>query len=126
MSPSFVTTLIITCTKSSSTLLYYAAESEKCGSFGCIPWTEDYIGWEKLGIGRMLVFMGVEGVACYVILALVELKVFVQLRYAASWICRRVSTRNGEYNIHFHNFYHNLPQHRSCKMLVFCKCNLVS
>ncbi|KAK4312219.1 hypothetical protein Pmani_016341 [Petrolisthes manimaculis] len=69
-------------------------ESGKCGAFGCVLWTEDYIGWEKLGVGRMLVFMGVEGVACYVILALVELKVFVQLRYAASWIWRRVSSRN--------------------------------
>ncbi|KAG0722164.1 ATP-binding cassette sub-family A member 3 [Chionoecetes opilio] len=66
-------------------------EASKCGSFGCVEWTEDYLGWEKLGVGRMLVFLGVEGVAFFLLITLVEMKVFQRLRYTLACLKRAVT-----------------------------------
>lgn len=46
-----------------------------CGAFGCVEWERNVLSWRKLGIGRMLVFLAVEGALFYLIIALIELKV---------------------------------------------------
>lgn len=81
--------------------LTFLSESSKCGSFGCVDWNEDFLAWEKLGIGRMLVFMGLEGILFYLLIALTELKVFQIARYSLSRVWRKVAVkpREGEYHI---------------------------
>lgn len=54
------------------------------------------MGWEKLGIGRMLVFMGLEGLVFYIIIALIELKVFHKIRYSTSRLWGKVAVRPTE------------------------------
>ncbi|XP_071520079.1 phospholipid-transporting ATPase ABCA3 [Panulirus ornatus] len=71
-------------------------ESSKCGSFGCVDWNEDFLAWEKLGIGRMLVFMGLEGILFYSLIALTELKVFQRARYSFSRVWRKVGIKPQE------------------------------
>lgn len=71
-------------------------KTNNCGSFGCVDWNDDPLGWEKLGIGRMLVFMGLEGLVFYFIIALIELKVFQKVRYSASRLWGKVSVRPTE------------------------------
>lgn len=66
-------------------------EAKECGPFGCVQWTEDYLGWEKLGVGRMLVFLGVEGLAFYLLITLVEMKVFEQIRYLLARLKRAIT-----------------------------------
>lgn len=73
-----------------------STETNNCGSFGCVDWNDDPLGWEKLGIGRMLVFMGLEGLVFYFIIALIELKVFQKVRYSASRLWGKVSVRPTE------------------------------
>lgn len=51
------------------------AEASKCGSFGCVEWERNLLSWRKLGIGRMLTFLAVEGVLFFFIIALIEFKV---------------------------------------------------
>ncbi|KAG7167085.1 ATP-binding cassette sub-family A member 3-like 1 [Homarus americanus] len=68
-------------------------EADNCGSFGCVDWNEDFLSWEKLGIGRMLVFMGVEGILFYILIALTELKVFQTIRYSLSRIWHKVAIK---------------------------------
>lgn len=66
-------------------------EAKECGAFGCVEWTEDYLGWEKLGVGRMLVFLGVEGVAFFLLITLVEMKVFEQVGYFLARLRRAIT-----------------------------------
>ncbi|XP_042876783.1 phospholipid-transporting ATPase ABCA3-like isoform X3 [Penaeus japonicus] len=71
-------------------------QTRNCGSFGCVDWNDDPMGWEKLGIGRMLVFMGLEGLVFYIIIALIELKVFHKIRYSTSRLWGKVAVRPTE------------------------------
>ncbi|KAK8753744.1 hypothetical protein OTU49_001413 [Cherax quadricarinatus] len=68
-------------------------EADKCGTFGCVSWNEDFLAWEKLGIGRMLVFMGVEGIVFYLMIALTEMKFFHRIRYSVSRIWHKVAIK---------------------------------
>jgi hypothetical protein len=40
-----------------------------------VEWQRDMVAWDKLGIGRMLFFLTIEGLIFYTLIALVELKV---------------------------------------------------
>lgn len=79
-------------TFSSSNYLSFA-ETGECGSFGCVSWNLDFLAWEKLGIGRMLVFMGIEGILFYFLIALTELKVFQRLRYLLARVWHKVAVK---------------------------------
>nr|XP_045614978.1 phospholipid-transporting ATPase ABCA3-like isoform X2 [Procambarus clarkii] len=68
-------------------------ETGECGSFGCVSWNLDFLAWEKLGIGRMLVFMGIEGILFYFLIALTELKVFQRLRYLLARVWHKVAVK---------------------------------
>ncbi|KAF2368204.1 ABC transporter-like [Trinorchestia longiramus] len=48
--------------------------NENCGDYGCVLWQSSMVAWDKLGIGRMLVFLAIEGLVFYILIALVELK----------------------------------------------------
>ena len=56
-------------------------ESGNCGDYGCVSWQTNVFSWEKLGIGRALTFLVVEGIFFYFIIALIELKVFQSIEY---------------------------------------------
>ncbi|XP_068200893.1 phospholipid-transporting ATPase ABCA3-like isoform X1 [Palaemon carinicauda] len=56
--------------------------AENCGNYGCVNWNENFVAWESLGIGRMLVFMALEGIVGYIIIALIEMKVFQEIQYS--------------------------------------------
>lgn len=43
-----------------------------CGSYPCVYFNENFIGWEKNGIGRMLVFLAVQGIAYFCILLFID------------------------------------------------------
>ena len=43
-------------------------------------WTEDIMGWERLGIGRMIFFLVIEGLVFYLILAMVELRLVSSIK----------------------------------------------
>ncbi|XP_063839916.1 phospholipid-transporting ATPase ABCA3-like isoform X2 [Scylla paramamosain] len=66
-------------------------EESRCGSFGCVEWTEDYLGWEKLGVGRMLVFLALEGVAFFLLITIVEMKVFQRVKYTLARLRRAIT-----------------------------------
>lgn len=73
------------------TLSSTPTEASQCGPYGCVEWTDNYLGWEKLGVGRMLVFLGVEGMAFYLLIILVEMKVFEQIRYLLARLKRAIT-----------------------------------
>ncbi|KAI9562460.1 hypothetical protein GHT06_009893 [Daphnia sinensis] len=47
-----------------------------CGSSACIQYNEDPLGWEGLGIGRMITFLAVDGLLFVVVLILIELRLW--------------------------------------------------
>ena len=62
-----------------------------------MEWTEDYLGWEKLGVGRMLVFLALEGVAFFLLITIVEMKVFQRVKYTLARLKRAVTPwKNGK------------------------------
>ncbi|XP_076053842.1 phospholipid-transporting ATPase ABCA3-like isoform X2 [Oratosquilla oratoria] len=71
-------------------------ETGNCGTFGCVSWTENYLSWEKLGIGRMLVFMGVESIFFYLIITLIEMKVSQKLWYFWITFYRKLNSKPKE------------------------------
>ena len=52
-----------------------------CGSSPCIEFNEDPLGWEGLGIGRMISFLAIDGFVFVFVLILLELNVYDKLRY---------------------------------------------
>ena len=61
-----------------------------CGDFGCVDWQPDLFAWEKLGIGRMLIFLALEGLLFYIIIALIELKVFQSIQYSIQKMSNKI------------------------------------
>ncbi|XP_071130810.1 phospholipid-transporting ATPase ABCA3-like isoform X2 [Mytilus edulis] len=55
---------------------------DKCGPEGCFPLSSNYLGWEKNGIGRMLVFLAVQGVAYFSLLLFLESRYLNRFQYA--------------------------------------------
>ncbi|XP_067672614.1 phospholipid-transporting ATPase ABCA3-like [Haliotis asinina] len=52
----------------------------------CLYNNENYFGWEQNGIGRMLVFLSIQGVVYFSLLFAIELNLFQQIFYAISSI----------------------------------------
>ncbi len=59
-----------------------------CGDL-CIDYNTNYLAWAPGGIGRMLVFLAIQGLAYFILLFLIESQVFQQIYYAV------VSSRRG-------------------------------
>lgn len=55
--------------------------ADHCGN-NCIQYTTDYLAWKKPGIGRSVFFMLIQGAVFFVVLFLVEARVFRRLLYA--------------------------------------------
>ncbi|XP_061181930.1 phospholipid-transporting ATPase ABCA3-like isoform X1 [Saccostrea echinata] len=54
----------------------------QCGELGCVYYNEEYLGWEKNGIGRMLVFLSIQGVMYFTVLLFVESNLFKTIIYS--------------------------------------------
>lgn len=53
----------------------------QCGELGCVYYNKNYLGWEKNGIGRMLIFLSIQGVMYFIILLFVESNLFKSIIY---------------------------------------------
>ncbi len=51
-----------------------------CGSSPCIAYNEDPLGWDGLGIGRMITFLAIDGFIFIIVLLLVELQVWEKFK----------------------------------------------
>lgn len=58
-----------------------AAINGQCGELGCVYYNKNYLGWEKNGIGRMLIFLSIQGVMYFIILLFVESNLFKSIIY---------------------------------------------
>ena len=56
-------------------------ETRNCGPSGCIEYNENALGWEGLGIGRMITFLAIDGFVFISILLLIELHVWDKVKY---------------------------------------------
>ena len=56
-------------------------ETRNCGPSGCIEYNEDALGWEGLGIGRMITFLAIDGFVFITILLIIELQVWDKIKY---------------------------------------------
>ncbi len=63
-----------------------------CGD-ECLDYNENYLGWAAGGIGRQLVFMAVQGVGYWCILALLESGLLRRVWYAATYTQPSNATR---------------------------------
>ncbi|CAL4148549.1 unnamed protein product, partial [Meganyctiphanes norvegica] len=66
---------------------------DNCGDFGCVDWNENFLAWEKLGIGRYIFFMALEGCIFYLIISLIEIKLFSRLQYVICRLWRKVTIK---------------------------------
>ncbi|CAC5380658.1 ABCA3 [Mytilus coruscus] len=55
---------------------------DKCGPEGCFPLSSNYLGWEKNGIGRMLFFLAIQGLAYFSLLLFLESRYLNRFQYA--------------------------------------------
>ncbi|XP_048758710.2 phospholipid-transporting ATPase ABCA3-like isoform X2 [Ostrea edulis] len=53
----------------------------QCGELGCVYYNNNYIGWEKNGIGRILIFLTLQGIVYFAILLFVESNLFKTIIY---------------------------------------------
>lgn len=51
-------------------------DTGNCGSSACIQYNEDPLGWEGLGIGRMITFLAIDGLLFVIVLILIELRLW--------------------------------------------------
>nr|QST14977.1 ABCA3 protein [Diaphanosoma celebensis] len=56
-------------------------ETGNCGSSSCIEFNKNPLGWEGLGIGRMISFMAIDGFVFVVLLVLFELRLWDKIKY---------------------------------------------
>jgi ATP-binding cassette subfamily A (ABC1) protein 3 len=56
-------------------------ETGNCGSSSCIEFNKNPLGWEGLGIGRMISFMAIDGFIFVVLLVLFELRLWDKIKY---------------------------------------------
>ena len=61
--------------------MYTAVLTDNCGPDGCLDYNENYLSFEVGGIGRMLVFLAVQGVIYFTLLYLIESGVFKKIFY---------------------------------------------
>lgn len=60
---------------------FFAAINGQCGELGCVYYNNNYIGWEKNGIGRILIFLTLQGIVYFAILLFVESNLFKTIIY---------------------------------------------
>jgi len=53
---------------------------DTCGS-NCVYWTTNYLGWDKPGIGRFIVFMGIQSIVSFTILLFIDYRIISKIRY---------------------------------------------
>ncbi len=51
-----------------------------CGSSPCIAYNEDPLGWDGLGIGRMITFLAIDGFIFIIVLLMVELQLWEKFK----------------------------------------------
>ncbi len=56
----------------------FCFSEDNCGS-NCVVWTTDYLSWEKPGILRFLVFMGLQSIISFAILLLNDYQIFSKI-----------------------------------------------
>ena len=72
---------------------------DNCGEADCVEYNSNYLGWEKKGIGRMIVFMAIEGFVYYTIVAIIEFQVVKTIvNFFKSMICEKSVHPNSEQN----------------------------
>ncbi|CAF0870807.1 unnamed protein product [Adineta steineri] len=74
---------------------------DTCGT-NCVSWTTNYLGWEKPGIGRFLVFMILQSVVSFTILLLIDYRILPKMWYFISRCCRFSSVSNNTEHIPNH------------------------
>ncbi|XP_069124776.1 phospholipid-transporting ATPase ABCA3-like [Argopecten irradians] len=57
------------------------ATTGSCGPSGCVYYRDNYLSWEQGGIGRMLVFMAIQGVVYFSMIILLESGLSLRFRY---------------------------------------------
>ena len=55
-------------------------DTGNCGSSACIEYNEDPLGWDGLGIGRMITFLAIDGLIFIVVLLIIELRIFDKIK----------------------------------------------
>ncbi len=53
-----------------------STDTGNCGTSACIQYNEDPLGWDGLGIGRMITFLAIDGLIFVIILILIELRLW--------------------------------------------------
>ena len=53
---------------------------DNCGDT-CLNYQENYLAWESLGIGRSLVFLVIQAVVFWIIVAIIETEIVLKLFY---------------------------------------------
>ncbi|KAJ8317951.1 hypothetical protein KUTeg_003042 [Tegillarca granosa] len=71
----------------------------KCGSYPCVYFNENFIGWEKNGIGRMLVFLASQGVVYFCVLLFIDSGLFHKLVVALTTNTIKSIQVQNDYNI---------------------------
>ena len=55
--------------------------TDHCGFTGCIDYNEDPLGWDGLGLGRILLFLFIDGIVFFTVIVLVELQTWNKIKY---------------------------------------------
>jgi ATP-binding cassette subfamily A (ABC1) protein 3 len=69
-----------------------ASVSDNCGS-NCLTYNENYLGWDEGGIGRMLVFMAIQGFVFFLLVFFFDSPTFKHFRQFTAG-CQRLSHRS--------------------------------
>lgn len=93
-------------------------DTGNCGSSACIQYNEDPLGWDGLGIGRMITFLAIDGLIFVIVLILIELRLWERF---CDFCCSLYPASNDEFGkflkIFVNVFYKQYSKYNNSRFL---------